>query len=149
MAKVWSPLKYTSAGTTDIYKSSTATSVTYSSSLGYVCSGDLGINIFWASDLNGLTSAFVWDTSRLAHFKLYETDDTSSDLVHEYNCYFVVADGLYRPAAITVEYSAPYSQVIEYNGTVELWNKFMVDHMSGDQSTSVPANLMAFMYWTN
>ena len=149
MATVWSSVKYTASGTSDVYKSSTATSVTYSSSLDHVCSGDIGIDIVWASDLNGLSNAFVQDTNRLAHFKLYETDDTSSVLVHEYNCRFAVVNGLYRPAMITVAYSAPYYQVIEYDGTVELWNKFMVEHINGDTSNAVSAKIMAFKYWTN
>ena len=149
MAYVWSSLNYTAAGTTDTYKSSAVTTaLTYSSTLDHVCSGDLGINIFWASDLIGLSTAFVRDTSRLAHFKLYERD-LFSTLVHDYNCQFVIADGLYRPAAITITYSAPYNQVIEDDGTVELWNKFMVDSINGDSSTAVTAKLMAYRYWTN
>lgn len=149
MAYVWSSLNYTAAGTTDTYKSSAVTTaLTYSSTLDHVCSGDLGINIFWASDLIGLSTAFVRDTSRLAHFKLYERD-LFSTLVHDYNCHFVIADGLYRPAAITITYSAPYNQVIEDDGTVELWNKFMVDSINGDSSTAVTAKLMAYRYWTN
>lgn len=149
LATVWSSVKYTESGTTDVYRSSTATSVTYSSSLDHVCSGDIGIDIVWASDLVGLSNAFVQDTSRLAHFKLYETDDYSSALVHEYNCHFAVVNGVYRPAMISVASSAPYYQVIEYDGTVELWNKFMVEHINGDNSNAVFAKIMAFKYWTN
>lgn len=135
--------KYTSSATAGAFKSESEYSLSYSSSYSYVCGGDIGV--YYYANSVGLQNSFV-RTNRNVYIELYENDVLSSTIVRKYTGSFKTVDGVYRPKVYSTTYTN--TSKIEDDGTIELKIKHKVETNTGDTSTSIPAGLLKYKFWT-
>ena len=137
---------YTGSMSTLYWSSEPKINLNYSSPLfGYVCGGDVGAYFFDTSI--GLQGSFIQSSSRLANVMLYEYDSPNSEiLARRYQANFYVDDDMnYRPNYFANVYTN--ADAIENDGQVELYMMIYISPLSGDTSSSVPAELIKYKYW--
>lgn len=109
-----------------------------------VYGGDVGI--WFYSTSVGLQASFDKDTSRRVYIECRETDSVTNTLARRYYAQFTVgADGLYRPRNYSI--STTTTSLLEDDGDLELYMRFMVETDEDDTSKSVPTGLLRYKFW--
>lgn len=144
-AEVASSVIESSGGTAGVWMTEATKSLT-SKTLTNVCGGDVGI--WFYSVTNGMQASFVRSDSRKAYIECYENDyDTSEDdFAREYTATFATdSKGIYAPSYFKI--TDTYSDGIEGHAGVELYMKYKINTVWGDDSTSVPIGIFNYQFW--
>jgi hypothetical protein len=143
--EVTSSVIESSGGTAGVWMTEATHSLT-SRTLTNVCGGDVGI--WFYSVTNGMQASFVRSDSRKAYIECYENDYNTSedDLAREYTATFATdGAGIYAPSYFRI--TDTYSQGIEGQAGVELYMKYKINTVWGDDSTSVPIGIFNYQFW--
>ena len=113
-----------------------------------VWGGDTG-TWFYATN-QSLPPSFAYSGSRTVTINMlgYNEDDDITTFVRQYIGYFTVdqGTGFNRPTVYTNPLTS--SSLIEDGGVLNLYLSFNVEHITGETSQGVPANLMQYSFWT-